>query len=212
MPIKQLFIHEIYWNPRCYGPWKAKLDTNYPHLNGQKLRLKLLWLLIVKLTWCFFKFIVFCISPWLTMLLHVDVHQSYTPIYSFHHLKPRPNSYNISYNIIQLWCSMKCCTRLATLLYRVVSCCILLYKVWLLSDKCCTIQHFFCFPGCCMMLYSFGHPMQLCCTLFYSRVSSRSNFPATFLCWLAVGKLKIIFFANGCVLAVFVLAVLFLMF
>ena len=124
------------------------------------------------------------------MLLHVDVHQSYTPIYRFHHLMPRPNSYNISYNIIQLWCSMKCCTRLATLLYRVVSCCILLYKVWLLSDKCCTIQHFFCFPGCCMMSYSFGHPMQLCCTLFYSRVSSRSNFPATFLCWLAVGKLK----------------------
>ena len=35
-------------------------------------------------------------------------------------------------------------------------------------NECCTIQHFFCFPGCCMMLYSFGHPMQLCCTLLYS--------------------------------------------
>ena len=106
----------------------------------------------------------------------------------FKGLKPRPNEYNISYNIIQLWCFMKCCTRLATLLYRVLSCCILLYEVWSRSNfslnKCCTIQHFFCFPRCCMMLYSFGHPMQLCCTLLYSRVRSRSNFPATFLCWL----------------------------
>ena len=82
----------------------------------------------------FLKFIVFCILPWLTILLHVNVHRSYTPIYRFHHLKPRLNAYNISYKIIQLWCSMKCCTRLATLLYRVVSCCILLYKVWLLSN------------------------------------------------------------------------------
>ena len=40
------------------------------------------------------------------------------------------------------------------------------------------------------MLYSFGHPMQLCGTLFYSRVGSGSNFPATFLCWLGVEKLK----------------------
>ena len=83
-------------------------------------------------------------------------------------IKPRPNKYNISYNIIQLWCFMKCCTRLATLLYVVLSCCILLYEVWSRSNfslnKCCTIQHFFCFPRCCMMLYSFGHPMQLCCT------------------------------------------------
>ena len=82
-------------------------------------------------------------------------------------VKPRPN-------IIQLWCFMKCCTRLATLLYRVLSCCILLYEVWSRSNfslnKCCTIQHFFCFPWCCMMLYSFGHPMQLCCALLYSRV------------------------------------------
>ena len=38
-------------------------------------------------------------------------------------LKSRPDEYNNSYNIIQLWCCMKCCTRLATLLYRVVSCC-----------------------------------------------------------------------------------------
>ena len=96
-------------------------------------------------------------------------------------LKPRPNEYNSSYCTIQLWCFMKCCTRLATLLYRVLSCCILLYEVWSRSNfslnKCCTIQHFFCFPRCCIMLYSFGHPMQLCCTLLYSRVRSRSNFP-----------------------------------
>ena len=34
-------------------------------------------------------------------------------------LRPRPNEYNISHNIS----CMKCCTRLATLVYRVVSCC-----------------------------------------------------------------------------------------
>ena len=34
----------------------------------------------------FLKLIVFCIPPWLTMLLDVDVHRSYTPIYRFHHL------------------------------------------------------------------------------------------------------------------------------
>ena len=34
----------------------------------------------------FLKLIVFCIPPWLTMLLYVDVHRSYTPIYRFHHL------------------------------------------------------------------------------------------------------------------------------
>ena len=107
-------------------------------------------------------------------------------------VKPRPNEYNISCNITQLWCCTKCCTRLATLLYRVVSCCILLYEVWSRSNfslnKCCTIQHFFCFPRCCMMLYSFGHPMQLCCTLLYLHVGSRSNFPAIFLCWPGLGK------------------------
>ena len=43
-------------------------------------------------------------------------------------VKFRPNEYHISY-IIQLLCSTKCCTRLATLLYRVLSCCILLYEV-----------------------------------------------------------------------------------
>ena len=60
---------------------------------------------------------------------------------------------------------MKCCTRLATLLYRVVSCCMKFDSDQIFSlKKCCTIQHFFCFPGCYMMLYSFGHPMQLCCT------------------------------------------------
>ena len=31
----------------------------------------------------FLKLIVFCISPWLTMLLHVDVHRSYTPSTAF---------------------------------------------------------------------------------------------------------------------------------
>ena len=88
-------------------------------------------------------------------------------IYLICEVKPRPNESNISYNIMQLWCFMKCCTRLASLLYRVLSCCILLYEVWSRSNfslnKCCTIHHFFCFPRCCMM-YSFGHPMELCCT------------------------------------------------
>ena len=75
---------------------------------------------------------------------------------------------------------MKRCTRLSTLLYRVVSCCMKFDCDQTFSlNKCYTIQHFLCFPGCCMMLYSLGHPMQLCCTLLYSRVSSRSNFPAT---------------------------------
>ena len=32
------------------------------------------------------KLIVFSISPWLTMLLYVDLHRSYTQIYHFHHL------------------------------------------------------------------------------------------------------------------------------
>ena len=81
--------------------------------------------------------------------------------------KPRPNEYNILYNIIQLWCCMKCCTRLAALLYRVVSCCMKCDRNQTFSlNKCCTIQHFFCFPGCCMTLYSSGHPTQLCCTLY----------------------------------------------
>ena len=84
-------------------------------------------------------------------------------------LKPQPNEYNISYSIIQLWCCMKCCTRLATMLYRAVSCCIRLCEVWsrsnfftkqILYDK-----TFLLFAGCFMMLYSFGYPMQLCCTL-----------------------------------------------
>ena len=62
---------------------------------------------------------------------------------------------------------MKCCTRLATLLYRVVSCCMKFDSDQIFSlNKCCTIQHFFCFPGCYMMLYSFGHHA----SLLYSRV------------------------------------------
>ena len=117
----------------------------------------------------------------------LNVFFCYVPL-AFSIIKLRPNEYNISYNIIQLWCFMKCCTRLTTLWYCVLLCCILLYEVWSRSNfslnKCCTIQHFFCFPRCCMMLHSFGHPMQLCCTLLYSRVRSRSNFAATFLCWL----------------------------
>ena len=54
-------------------------------------------------------------------------------------------------------------------LYLVVSCCMKFDRNQTFSlNKCCTIQHFFCFPGCCTMLYSFGHLMQLCCALLYS--------------------------------------------
>ena len=60
----------------------------------------------------------------------------------------------------------------------VLSCCIMLYRVvscrmkfdcdqTFSLNKCCTIQHFFCFPGYCSVLHSFGHPMQLCCALLY---------------------------------------------
>ena len=53
--------------------------------------------------------------------------------------------------------------------YCVLSCCMKFDGDHTFSlNKCCTIQHFFCFPGCCIMLYLFGHPMQLCCTLLYS--------------------------------------------
>ena len=77
----------------------------------------------------FLKFIVFCIPPWPTMLLHVDVHRSYTPIYRFHHLKPRPNAYNISYNIIQHHTTLMFYEMLHSFGHLVVSCCITLYLV-----------------------------------------------------------------------------------
>ena len=67
---------------------------------------------------------------------------------------------------------MKCCTRLATLLYYVVFCCMKFDGDQASSlNKCCTKQHFFCFPEYCMMLYSFGHPIQFCFTLLYTYFS-----------------------------------------
>ena len=88
-------------------------------------------------------------------------------------------SFDVVWNVALVW--PPCCI----MLYRVVFCCMKFDCDQTFSpNKCCTIQHFFCFPGCCMMLYSFRHPMQFCPALFYSRVCSRSNFPATFLCWL----------------------------
>ena len=90
-------------------------------------------------------------------------------------LKPRPNEYNISYNIIQLWC-MKCCTRLATLLYRVVSCCILLYKVWLLSNfftKRMLYVYDTTFLLFCRMLYDVVLVWPTHATLLYSVILAR---------------------------------------
>ena len=54
-----------------------------------KLRLRLLWLFIIKLTQFLdgpFKSTVFSIPPWFTMLLRFDVPLSHIPIYCFHYL------------------------------------------------------------------------------------------------------------------------------
>ena len=72
-------------NPRCYGLWKANLDTNYPDQNGQTPTQAPLafYCRIDLIPWCFFQIDLFSISPWLTMLLRFDVHLLYTPIYRF---------------------------------------------------------------------------------------------------------------------------------
>ena len=85
---------------------------------------------------------------------------------------------------------MKCCTRLATLLYRVVSCCMKFDRYqtfWL--NKCCTIQHFFCFAGCCINVVLVWPPCNFV-VLCSSRAWAVEAISATFLCWLGVQKLK----------------------
>ena len=65
--------------------------------------------------------------------------------------------------------------------------------------KCCTIQHFFCFPRCCVMFYSFGDRMQFFCTLLYSCVQQFSRHIPLFT------MPREILFANfvNCILAIF---------
>ena len=85
----KLYVHQVIVckrNPRCYGIWKAKLDTIYSHQNGQtptqsssgflvSNRLNSLMVLLIDR---------FSISLLLTILLCFDVHLLYTPIYCFH--------------------------------------------------------------------------------------------------------------------------------
>ena len=56
-----------------------------------------------------------------------------------------------------------CC---CIMLHVVVSCCMKFARgqkcLW---NKCCAIEHFFCFQRCCMLLLSFDHLRKLCCVL-----------------------------------------------
>ena len=86
-------------------------------------------------------------------------------------LKPQPNEHNISFNIIQLWFCMKCCTcwpLCCIVLYHIVSCCMKFVRDQTFSlNKCCTIQHFFCFwdvVWCCTRLAIPCNFVVLCCT------------------------------------------------
>ena len=85
-------------------------------------------------------------------------------------------------HFIQHHTTLILCEMLHSFDYLVVSCCIVLYRVvsccingdqTFSLNKCCTILHFFCFPGCCngivWCMMSFCQPMQLSCNLLYSR-------------------------------------------
>ena len=70
------------------------------------------------------------------------------------HFNPRPNDRNISTQHIATLLSATCCVRLATLLQRVTTCCVLLAQIWKWSNLSWSIC------GCCMMLLSFGQGMR----------------------------------------------------
>ena len=54
-----------------------------------------------------------------------------------------------------------CC---CVMLHVVVSCCMKFARDQkCLKNKCCAIEHFFCFQRCCMLLLSFDHLPKLCC-------------------------------------------------
>ena len=97
---------------------------------------------------------------------------------------PQSNELNFSYNDVQHLLWRKTLYRLTTLLYVVVSCCMLLYHVVCccimlyvvvsccmkfardqkcLHKKCCATEHFFCFQRYCMLLLSFDHLSKFCC-------------------------------------------------
>ena len=56
--------------------------------------------------------------------------------------------------------------RLTTLSYVVVSCCMKFpHDQKCLCNRCCAIEHFFCFQRCCMLLLLFDHLPKLCCAV-----------------------------------------------
>ena len=79
-------------------------------------------------------------------------------------VKFRSNDPNFAYNNVQHLLWKKSLYRLTTFLYVVVSCCMKFARDQkCLYNKCCVIEHLFCFQRCCMLLLSFDHLPKLCC-------------------------------------------------